>query len=838
MIEGKNVGKVYSTSQGPLVLFRKLSFSFPHQGLFFIVGPSGSGKSTFLALLAGLESPETGTLSFGGHSWSDLSPTMKRTFRSQSMGFLPQIPLFFESLTALDNAVLPSYIHPSSGQLTRASEWFHRLQMGHLMKQSMKTLSGGERGRVALIRALLHEPLVVLADEPTAALDAEHAQEVMDILRRYAQNHLVLVATHDEQCINASDSVIRLKDGSVQGLPPLKGKKKEAPMNWPTPHALSFRQAGIIAWLFLRSAKQKTLLYATTFLISLVCMTLSWSLQSGFYQLFEHVLFDSLQGVYVAAFPEENIHYSSEENEWSEEEILALLDRFPEDTVRSETWVDVHTMPVIDRVHLDELESPMEGITLTHFLHPAYAITASNSPNELILQVNEEGFQRLLTYLGFPVTYDRMALRSLIRQYHMTLDWTLGWGLLTETYHFDLVDVWFVESEVAVEFAHADPQFTDQLLQRILMDHPEWETYLDPSFLLRPQADFDLESYVRERFDLQSLQFMPHPLGVRVVQRSGVNAWSFARSVDAALALPCSYRQTAGLLCDYELGMAFLPPVIRIEVQENSLSSAIQAHLVEERNKMPLLGPEDLAITQGFAKAFPTPLGLDDLVTLHTSQGVQPLRVRAIIEEESIGVYQTSEWYQALFQGSDWTPYAESLLLYVAEPQRLTSLVDTWQEIAPTYRFRHAYQAVLPTMEQSIHLFSWGLGGFACLSMGVALVTVNLMVRMSWDERRRHFGRLLVFGWSPRDLVHLQFWEYGLRALVTFATSTGVSWLVLRSLNANFAKMVSIEVLFTLTPSHLLALLSVSILVSCWGGWMAWRLLRKDSLIQHSREGG
>lgn len=838
MIEGKNVGKVYSTHQGPLVLFRKLSFCFPDHGLFFVVGPSGSGKSTLLALLAGLEHPDTGNLYFGGHSWQELPVSIRRTIRSQSIGFLPQIPLFFESLTALENAVLPSIPHASNGNETRAMEWFHQLQMGRLMKQSMKHLSGGERGRVALIRALLHDPLVVLADEPTAALDTDHAHEVMQILRDYAQNHLVILATHDEQCIMPKDNVIRLGNSTVHGLPTRAKKKKQAPMTWPKPQRLSLLQAGKVAGQFLRSAKQKTLLYATTFLISLVCMTLSWSLQSGFFQLFNHLLFDSLQGVYVAAFPEANAISSPEDDGWSEAEILALVSRFPEDSIRAETWVDVRSTPSVDEVMLDEMGVPLEGLSLTLFLHPEYAVAASHSMNELVLQVNEEGTQHLLAYLGLPETYDRMALRGLIRQYHMTLDWTLGWGLLVETYSFELVDVWYVESEIPFQWAHANADFTEQLLTTILADHPEWEDHWDSSLILRPQTDFDMESYVRERFQIQSLRFVPHPLGVRVFQQEGINAWSFASSVAHALVLPCDHRQGAGLVCDYDLGRAYLPQSFQMKVQDEWGSMGIEAHLVEERKNLPLLGPEELAITRGFAETFSTPLQVDDQIDLHTPTMIQSLRIRTIVEDETVGVYQTSQWYQSLFQGMEWTPYAESLLLYVEEPQQLSSLVEEWQALAPEYRFRHPYQSVLPTMTQSIQLFSWGLGGFALLSMGVALVTVNLMVRMSWDERRRTFGRLLVFGWSPKDIVRIQFWEFGLRALLTFGISTGVSWMVLRSLNANFATMISFTPLFTLTPLHLLILLGVSFFVSGWAGLMAWRLLQKDSLVQHSREGG
>ena len=182
-----------------------------------IVGASGAGKTTLLQIIGTLDLPDEGNISIDGMSTSGMSRSDLSAFRNKHLGFVFQFHRLLPEFNALENVMMPAWIAGTSdakGRL-RATELLQELGMGHRMEHNPSELSGGEQQRVAVARALMNGPRVLLADEPSGNLDSENAALLHDLffdLRDRLGQTIVLV-THNEQLAQRADRVLRMEDG-------------------------------------------------------------------------------------------------------------------------------------------------------------------------------------------------------------------------------------------------------------------------------------------------------------------------------------------------------------------------------------------------------------------------------------------------------------------------------------------------------------------------------------------------------------------------------------------------------------------------------------------------
>jgi putative ABC transport system ATP-binding protein len=185
-----------------------------------VMGPSGSGKSTLLNLLAGIDRPNSGSIVVAGVELTRLSETARARFRRMKVGVVFQFFNLLNNLTALDNVLMPAQLAGVDGKRARAAalDLLDRLGISALADRYPARLSGGERQRVAIARALVNAPALLLADEPTGALDSHAGEEVMGILADLARaGQAVVVVTHDRRlAAECADDLIELVDGRVQ----------------------------------------------------------------------------------------------------------------------------------------------------------------------------------------------------------------------------------------------------------------------------------------------------------------------------------------------------------------------------------------------------------------------------------------------------------------------------------------------------------------------------------------------------------------------------------------------------------------------------------------------
>ncbi len=183
-----------------------------------VMGPSGCGKSTLLNLVAGLDVADEGEVSVAGQSLTGMSEDDLARMRRRHIGIVFQFFNLLEGMTALENVVMPAVIAGTKRKAaeTRARDLLDLLGLGDKAKAAPATLSGGQRQRLAIARALANEPTVVLADEPTGALDSDGGEEVLELFRRFhASGQTILMVTHDQPVADAAERIVRMRDGRV-----------------------------------------------------------------------------------------------------------------------------------------------------------------------------------------------------------------------------------------------------------------------------------------------------------------------------------------------------------------------------------------------------------------------------------------------------------------------------------------------------------------------------------------------------------------------------------------------------------------------------------------------
>lgn len=215
MIETADLGKTVSSSEGDLQILAGIDLTINSGESLAIVGASGSGKSTLLSLLAGLDTPSTGTVYLSGQDLTAMDEDGRAAVRNQYVGFVFQSFQLLSGLTALENVMLPLELAGDSKAQLKARMLLERVGLAHRLTHTPKQLSGGEQQRVALARAFVTQPAILFADEPTGNLDSKTGEHIIELLFELNQEQkttLVLV-THDKELASRCQRTITLEAG-------------------------------------------------------------------------------------------------------------------------------------------------------------------------------------------------------------------------------------------------------------------------------------------------------------------------------------------------------------------------------------------------------------------------------------------------------------------------------------------------------------------------------------------------------------------------------------------------------------------------------------------------
>ena len=215
MIQLRNITKSF----GSLQVLKGIDLDIQQGEIVSIVGPSGAGKTTLLQIMGTLDKADTGTIQINGTDIDTLSATQLSHFRNQKIGFVFQFHQLLPEFTALENIMIPAFIGGMGKKEAhrRAKELLDFMNLGDRSNHKPNELSGGEKQRVAVARALVNNPSVVLADEPSGSLDSQNKQELhqlfFDLRERFGQTFVIV--THDEQLAALTDRTIHMQDGVI-----------------------------------------------------------------------------------------------------------------------------------------------------------------------------------------------------------------------------------------------------------------------------------------------------------------------------------------------------------------------------------------------------------------------------------------------------------------------------------------------------------------------------------------------------------------------------------------------------------------------------------------------
>lgn len=215
MVKASGIRKSY----GSLNVLKGIEMEVKKGEVISIVGASGAGKSTLLHILGTLDTPDTGTLSIGHETISSKSPKALASFRNHSIGFVFQFHNLLPEFTALENVMIPGLIARKSEADVRkkAVSVMELLGIAHRLDHKPSELSGGEQQRTAVARALINDPALVLADEPSGNLDSKNAQELHQLFfdLRKQLNQTFIIVTHNQQFAGLADRKLEIKDGVI-----------------------------------------------------------------------------------------------------------------------------------------------------------------------------------------------------------------------------------------------------------------------------------------------------------------------------------------------------------------------------------------------------------------------------------------------------------------------------------------------------------------------------------------------------------------------------------------------------------------------------------------------
>ena len=219
ILKAENICKSYPTSAGPLEVLRDVSLSLKEGELVSVAGPSGCGKSTLLNILGTLDQPDKGTLEITGKNVALLDDESVSRLRSEFIGFVFQFHHLLPEFTIAENLMIPQRLLGRSEKTAtdRVTELLSKVNLLPRYNHRPNAISGGERQRVALLRALVNEPGIVLADEPTGNLDVETARQLMEMIQNLAKdfNQAFLIVTHNPDVAALCERNLTINEGTV-----------------------------------------------------------------------------------------------------------------------------------------------------------------------------------------------------------------------------------------------------------------------------------------------------------------------------------------------------------------------------------------------------------------------------------------------------------------------------------------------------------------------------------------------------------------------------------------------------------------------------------------------
>ena len=839
MLQLQHISKVYHTGNQEFHALKDISIRFRENEFVSILGQSGSGKTTLLNIIGGLDQYTSGDLLIQGKSTKQFKNRDWDSYRNHTIGFVFQSYNLIGHQTALSNVEIAMTLSGVSKaeRKKRAIEALERVGLKDHLNKKPNQMSGGQMQRIAIARALVNDPKVVLADEPTGALDSETSLQIMELLKDIAKERLVIMVTHNPELAKAySTRIVQVLDGSI-----LSDSNPYDPTNEDKPSdvqfkktKMSFMTALALSFNNLLTKKGRTFLTAFAGSIGIIGIALILALSNGVSNYINKIQEDTLVSLPLTINEHNQSHILASTNDLDEKNnkennnlgVNTVLTKLVKTQIGKN---DIASFKTYLEEHASEVQALTKDIRYRYNLQPyIYASDTTNGPKSILpSNLADEVDTKNPTVKGFLQNVDYWSElsndKTMLEAQYDVLE-----GRLPKD-----------KSEIVL-IVDEDNQISDLLLYSLRIK--------DPSELNDAKKLDELKSQTYQYSDFIGKTFKAVENTNRFVKENNYwinkleDAAYMKEQVDNGLELRIVgvLRQKEGTSSGFSSGsggLAYTSDLIDY-TSEQIQNSAI----VKEQRANPNI---NVFTGKEFAKD-PKPFNSNDLTE---EEKIQLIKMTP--EQQSQYIQQYNDNSSGTYDGNlekmgviDKSKPA-SVELYTSsfkQKQELKEFINKYNtakkdagEESKVLTYSDDMQTVMSTITTVVGVITTVLVGFVAISLIVSSIMIAIITYISVLERTKEIGILRAMGASKKDIRRIFTAETAIEGFISGVLGIGITVLAIFPINAVVAKMAKVENVAQLPLSAALILIGISIVLTMLAGLIPSRIAAKKDPVESLR---
>ena len=839
MLQLQHISKIYKTGNQEFHALKDISIRFRENEFVSILGQSGSGKTTLLNIIGGLDQYTSGDLLIQGKSTKQFKDRDWDSYRNHTIGFVFQSYNLIGHQTALSNVEIAMTLSGVSKaeRKKRAIEALERVGLKDHLYKKPNQMSGGQMQRIAIARALVNNPKVVLADEPTGALDSETSLQIMELLKDIAKERLVIMVTHNPELAQAySTRIVQVLDGSI-----LSDSNPYDPTNEDKPSdvqfkktKMSFMTALALSFNNLLTKKGRTFLTAFAGSIGIIGIALILALSNGVSNYINKIQEDTLVSLPLTINEHNQSHILASTNDLDEKNnkennnlgVNTVLTKLVKTQIGKN---DIASFKTYLEEHASEVQALTKDIRYRYNLQPyIYASDTTNGPKSILpSNLADEVDTKNPTVKGFLQNVDYWSElsndKTMLEAQYDVLE-----GRLPKD-----------KSEIVL-IVDEDHQISDLLLYSLRIK--------DPSELNDAKKLDELKSQTYQYSDFIGKTFKAVVNTNRFVKENNYwinkleDAAYMKEQVDNGLELRIVgvLRQKEGTSSGFSSGsggLAYTSDLIDY-TSEQIQNSAI----VKEQRANPNI---NVFTGKEFAKD-PKPFNSNDLTE---EEKIQLIKMTP--EQQSQYIQQYNDNSSGTYDGNlekmgviDKSKPA-SVELYTSsfkQKQELKEFINKYNtakkdagEESKVLTYSDDMQTVMSTITTVVGVITTVLVGFVAISLIVSSIMIAIITYISVLERTKEIGILRAMGASKKDIRRIFTAETAIEGFISGVLGIGITVLAIFPINAVVAKMAKVENVAQLPLSAALILIGISIVLTMLAGLIPSRIAAKKDPVESLR---
>lgn len=826
MLKLIKVSREFNNGKGKIIALDNFSYHFKNNGFYVVVGPSGSGKTTLLNILASLDQNASGRVLFQKKDILRFNLRKQYKYRNIDIGMIYQSSHLIPYLNVKDNITLSNKLD---------NELINLLGINRLVRRDITKLSGGQRQRVSLARALSNNPSIILADEPTGALDQNNAQKVMEVLQKESKNKLVIMVSHDlELCHKYCDVILYLDQGRLI---------KEEKINIIKENNINIKRKGRkkkiikLALSFLKYKSRRTLLTALCCSIGLITMMLSMILSEGFTNFFTTQFNNSLNSNIIYGYPK------TKENS----ETISLFDVQDLASYYQCKWEIFYLLDEEYKFNVQVNNNVVNWLDYQHFFHYSY--------NEEINIKDEHSF-----VLNFPASYwfifnelfnknlnNVSQINQYLRENEIIFIFNLNDNV--NTYNLKIrLDYIIWNYEDKIEIMHSSKLWIEQLSQyynfKILSDldskgiirYPYLYEYKNINAILEDSKYQNLNFYFDQDYKGKKIAIGYYPPLSRIT-KSYLEQYLIYEEIYDYL-----YLSNNGVSIEHNM-----PSLTFNNINGRDISFSPLVLDEDEINKSFIFKgniPRDdleIIVSKYLLDKFNVKLN-SFLEIRHKLNKKIKVKIVGYIEGNNANIiYQKGSWTYNFFINhlkldiSDLPCFQVSLHLknqnnipyYVAF---LSSSKDI-EFISPLYEANKEIEKIMDYFELGIMILS-------IFSIFISLILISMIIFMNTIEQKKYDAILIMQGYKKRNIILMHMLQNILICLLAYFITLVMSYLIVVEVNSVFSMMMGLSYysFANLSLSTLAMILICLFILGIVVGYVPLKLLKLNNPLKILKE--